>query len=530
MYRLPIRTLLVVPVLGAAMFACGSDATRSTRADSGAAVDTDTGGADADAGSSVEAEEHCAAGASVFDETVVHELRFELSQSDWQSMISEAENSPEYGGPQKTYFEATMELNGSVLGSPLAIRLKGHSSLLVAAETGHAFPFKVDFNRVDPDQNLDGLGALLLHPNLEGVTSLNEYLSYGAIRAHGIPTARTAFARVFVNGESLGLYSLVEHIRGDFVRCHYSEPYGDLYKPEEPVGNLAWLGDTIEAYGDEMEFKWPRESVTGHQSLLQLLRVLRDGDITRFDDVLHVPEVLSYLAVNVALGNYDYYASFGHNYYLYESTPGRFTMVPWDMNFSQGEMEHPCGLGRNTSEWPVSHWLLADSARVGDYLGLMSEFLAGPASPASLNARIDTAVALLGDDLNLGAVEELRDKITRRADSLTAAIASGIDVCPVGSTGGAGDACGECVDDLCEEQLDTCFDDDECDCVAECVFEDTDEDICLADCEVREMPAELDALIECIVGRCEELCLSGSGELGLSDRPRFARGRPYGGG
>jgi len=67
--------------------------------------------------------------------------------------------------------------------------------------------------------------------------------------------------------------------------------------------------------------------LTGCCSILELLAVLRSGDLTRFDAVLDVPGVLSYLAANVALGNYDYYASFGHNYYLYEITPGRFTMV-----------------------------------------------------------------------------------------------------------------------------------------------------------------------------------------------------------
>ena len=34
------------------------------------------------------------------------------------------------------------------------------------------------------------------------ITSVHEYLSYGAIREHGVPTARVGFARVAVNGQS----------------------------------------------------------------------------------------------------------------------------------------------------------------------------------------------------------------------------------------------------------------------------------------------------------------------------------------
>lgn len=486
--------------------ACGdaSPDAADVRADVTAADATSTADTPADAGPG--GGNDCAHGQTVFDETVVHEVRLELSEADWQNMILEAQNSPEYGGPPKTYFEATLEFDGEFLESPLAIRLKGHSSLLEAAGTGNGFPFKVDLNRVDGEQELDGLSAFLMHPNLDGITAVNEYLSYGAIRAHGIPTAQTGFARVFVNGESLGLYSLVEHIRGDFVRCHYPEPYGDLYKPEEPVGNLAWRGDRIEDYGEEMEFKWPRESVSGHASLLELLSVLRAGDIRAFESVLHISEVLSYLAVNVALGNYDYYASFGHNYYLYEANPGQFTMVPWDMNFSQGEMDEPCGLGRNSTDWPISHWLLADQGRTQQYLDLMSVFLAGPASIEQLNTQLDAAVTLLGNDLDAYAVDELRGAITTRVEALNAAIAAGIEVCPVGDLEEEGDACELCVEGSCETELETCFADPDCDCVAECVFEDTDEDVCVVECDVAAAPTEFDQLIECIIGSCAAQC------------------------
>ena len=44
---------------------------------------------------------------------------------------------------------------------------------------------------------------------------------------------------------------------------------------------------------------------------------------------------MTYLAGRVVLGNSDDYVGQGHNYYLYEQTPGRFTIVPWDYNLSQ---------------------------------------------------------------------------------------------------------------------------------------------------------------------------------------------------
>jgi hypothetical protein len=492
--------------------ACGADPTAGSTgptADVGA-QDTDTappdGTADGTTDTPTSPTEYCSLGAEVFDESRVHELRLQLSDSDWDTMIAEAVASPEYGGPPKTYFEATLELDGDALSERIGVRLKGHSSLLIAAEAGHSFPFKLDFNRVAPDQTLNGLTKLNLHPNYDGVTVLNEFLSYGAISEFGMPTARVSFVRVTLNGEDLGLYTMVEQIHGRFVRCHYEEPFGDLYKPEEPIGNLAWRGDRIEDYEPEVEFKWPSESTTAHGSLLELLSVLRAGDVSQFRAVLDVPGVLSYLAANVALGNYDYYASFGHNYYLYESEPAQFTMIAWDMNFSQGLMDSPCGFGRNTEEWPVSHWLLGDPASLASYLQTMSEFLAGPGSESRLNARLDEALAVIGASSFGGdSIDDLRATIQTRVSTLEAALAAGVTECAIWAEGG-GDECDECIEDECEPAIDACFEDLRCECVADCFDEEEDADECAIECGLSAVPAAFTTLLECMIETCLDAC------------------------
>ena len=455
------------------------------------------GGGDVDA---------CAVGAGVFDESVVHQLSLQLSDDDWAAMIQEAEDSPEYGGPDKTYFDAEFVFDGTPLPSPLAVRLKGHSSLLVAREQGHSFPLKLDFDRVDPEQTFDGLTKLNLHTNLDGITAVNEYLSYGAIRAHGVPTARVGFARVTVNGEELGLYTLVEHMQGKFIRCHYDEPFGDLYKPEEPIGNLAWRGPAIADYEPEIQFKWPDMSGTDHASILELITVVNQQGVEAFASVLDETQALTYHAMNVGVGNYDYYASFGHNYYLYESTPGRFIMLPWDMNFSQTVLPDPCGYGRNTEEWPISNKLLGDSARVQEYLGILEEFLMGAASPQILNARLDAVLPVLGIASDAPQVQELRDAIDLRVQLQLDAIAAGVDVCPEFADGSERDECDMCIDTTCKSEIVACYEDRDCECVADCVAEDEPREQCVQRCGLTRTPALFDALLQCIVGPCGEPC------------------------
>ena len=125
------------------------------------------------------------------------------------------------------------------------------------------------------------------------------------------------------------------------------------------------------------------------------------------------------MAANAAAGNIDYYASFGHNYYLYEVTPGRFTMLPWDMNFSQEVFDHPCGAGRNTREFPVSFYLLGNRAMVQRYGEILTDILEGAGSAEAQIALLDHARSLLGSSgLTRQVYEERRRAIETRVDRL----------------------------------------------------------------------------------------------------------------
>jgi spore coat protein CotH len=407
--------VLAASLLVSAQLGCGPGPDSAETDDASTDESGETGDGDGDP---------CAAGAVVLDEEVVHDLRIELSDADWAAMIQEAEDSPEYDGPPKTYFRADVWLDDVQVES-VGVRLKGHYSLLTAID--HSFPLKLDFDRYVAGQKFDGLKKLNLHPNGEEDSSPREYLSYGALRAYGLPTARTSFTFVTLNGEELGLYNSVEQIGGGFITCHFDEPRGDLYKPEEPGGTLLYEGDTIENY-PTANHKWPDQ--TDHASFLEMVDTVNHRPVDEFEEVLDVPGVLEYLAGNVAVGNFDYYASYGHNYYLYENTPGRFTMLPWDMNLSQIEFWHPCGSGRNSDEWPVSHHLLGDEGYTAQYGAIMADMLQGPMSVQALNDRLDRAMELVGDSVSADIEDDLRFAIEYRVDMLSDGLAD-LTTCPI---------------------------------------------------------------------------------------------------
>lgn len=351
------------------------------------------------------------AGDSVFDDSFVHSLELELGPEDWQSIIDEAaayvnDNS------EHPYCRARVRFDGGALAADVGLRLKGHISIQLAE--GHSFPFKLDLNRYEDGLTLDGLKKLNLHTNFNGPTLpiLRDYLSYEAWRQHGVAASRTSFAEVAVNGEALGVYVLVEQVDGDFLERHFTEPLGDLYKPEQLTGSLEYNGPDIADYPD-IGHKWP--DVTDHASLLNALEVLHSGSLEEIAGVFDVEGVLTYLAGNVALGSGDYYANTGHNYYLYEVTPGRFTMLPWDMNGSQESMDlSVC----SPTEGYLSGILLQDAGYQAMYFDILTRFLEDTGSDDWLIARLDAAEILLGPALPAAEVEGIRDAIAARVQRL----------------------------------------------------------------------------------------------------------------
>jgi len=357
------------------------------------------------------------AGLEVFDESFVHTLELFLSEASWQAIIEEAA-AYENDNPARPYYHAQLSFDGETLDSDIGIRLKGHIS--IALSEGHSFPLKLDFNRYADKQTFDGLKKLNLNNNFNGpsLPIVRDFVGYNAWKEFGVAASRTSFAHVIVNHEYLGIYALVEQVDGGFLKRHFTEPYGDLYKPEQISGTLEYRGSHISDYPD-IGHKWPDES--NHSSLLNALDVLNSEHPSDIGIVFDIEGVLTYLAGNVALGSFDYYPITGHNYYLYEELPGRFNMLPWDMNGSQEAMVPPLC---SPIEGILSRKLLEDPAYETRYLELLSEFLMTAGSVEQLSARLNAAQSLLGSAFPTEEFEGLRQGIITRVNRLKSEIES----------------------------------------------------------------------------------------------------------
>jgi spore coat protein CotH len=146
------------------------------------------------------------------------------------------------------------------------------------------------------------------------------------------------------------------------------------------------------------------ENKPDSSALFRLLEVLnKEPDETfagEIEKVLDVDQVLRYLAVSTVLVHLDNYTGMGHNYYLYE-VDGKFTIIPWDLNMSFGNLNCNLNLDRIINffideptagalkERPLVARLLSVPAFLETYHRYLTELMDGPFSYEVMASRID---------------------------------------------------------------------------------------------------------------------------------------------
>lgn len=298
---------------------------------------------------------------NLFAEGVVNEINIEISEEDWADLV---ENPLE-----ETYYAVDVTINGETL-SNVGLRTKGNNTLTsVASSDSDRYSFKIDFDYFNDGENYYGLKKLNLNNNYGDASYMREYISYRIMGEMGIPVPATSYTHITINGEEWGLYLAVEPIDEVFLERTFGDSTGDLYKPDGTGADLVYRGDDMSEYPG-LVLKTNEETSDG-SAILDLMKALESGE--GMEDVLDVDEVLRYLAANVALANYDsYLGNTTHNYYLYEQD-GRFTIVPWDYNYSFGGF----GGGEVDIYEPTSQSMGMGGGRRGDMENAEAQTAAG---------------------------------------------------------------------------------------------------------------------------------------------------------
>ncbi len=303
-------------------------------------------------------------------------------------------------------------------GVPLkwaGLRYKGNSTLSSSWRGGvHKLPFRVTMDKFEDDhpetknQRLWGFKKLTFAPAAKDASFLRDVLAGEVLRDRGVPSARTAFCRVFVDkGDGkgtvyAGLYIAIEDPANKMMKTVFGDKSGNLYKPDGPGATFAVFNQSSfvkKTNEDDADFSDVKAVVTALNADRSDAAAWRKT----VDKLFDVDGFLRWLAVNSAMQNWDAYGRMTHNYYIYADPgqAGRLVWIPWDHNeaFTNGKgLADPMHADVDAT-WPLIRFLLDDPVFGAAYKVHLGKAIEGLYAEAAFEARAKKLHALIAKDV-----------------------------------------------------------------------------------------------------------------------------------
>lgn len=285
----------------------------------------------------------------IFDTSFVHTIDVNMSEKDRTDQLAKPLD--------KIKYRAVVTIDGEVM-KDVSFSTKGNSSLfLVNAIGSDRFSYKINFGKFKAGHTFHGLDKLNLQSNYFDVTSMKEYMAYWLFRRMGVDAPLSSYAWLRVNGEDLGLYTLIEEVEDSFLK-RTADGVGTLYKPEaeglaldeeeaEQIKNgriqsviarggadLRYRDGNDSSYPEIFDYAQTKDSGKARANVIRSLKALAERE--NLDEYLDTEEIIKYFAVHNFLVSYDSYTGpMLHNYFLYEHD-GKIAILPWDYDLSYG--------------------------------------------------------------------------------------------------------------------------------------------------------------------------------------------------
>ncbi|HET6991905.1 MAG TPA: CotH kinase family protein [Bacteroidia bacterium] len=380
-----------------------------------------------------------ASGDSIWAVNFIHDIYLNFTQNDFYDSLINTHTTD-------TYMKCDMIFDGRTLPS-VGAKFKGNSSF---NNPSIKKSMKLDLNYYISGQNIDKIKKINLNNGFKDPSFLREKLALDFMNAHGVAAPRCTYARVYLNNTYWGLYTLVEDVDSKFLKQHYPDNNGNLYKGD-PAGDLKWYGSAASSYYSHYELS-SSSTVIDWSDLVHFLDIANNTSSTVYYDsletVLDSWSFLYYLAAQNIFVNLDSYAGSGHNYYTFDdSTYFHFHWIAWDVNESFGNFQMNMNLSQlenlnydylsQPANRPLAEKMLADATYhqmyISAFCNMMPDF-----TNAKLDPKIDSLANLIRADvyadpnkfftnqqfednitMNVGNTAGIKSFITARATSLS---------------------------------------------------------------------------------------------------------------
>ncbi|MYH79961.1 hypothetical protein F4141_04530 [Candidatus Poribacteria bacterium] len=275
----------------------------------------------------------------IFPTDRVIDVQITVSQRDWDTIryqsrdFVSALNEKRQFGPLDhpyTYVEASVSIDGVVFPK-VGIRKKG----FIGSQSHTRPSLKIRLNHIDKEGGIEGLTNLTLNNNKQDLSQVSQFMGYALFNAIGSPAPRGAYAKVTVNGKSLGIYSHVETFRKPLLKRAFGNDDGPLYEGTVVDFNEEWENSFEHKRGDD---------TLGREKIIALIDVLADNQVTEetIGKLVDLESFYRFWATESLLGFWDGYSGNNNNYFIYlNPDTDKFHFLPWgaDSLFTNFKMD-----------------------------------------------------------------------------------------------------------------------------------------------------------------------------------------------
>ncbi|HJN74846.1 MAG TPA: CotH kinase family protein [Myxococcota bacterium] len=221
----------------------------------------------------------------LFNDEVLPEFDVLLSDEAFSSLASDPYN----------WVEGGIVFDG-VTYEGIGVRVKGENSYLPISQKAS---LKLKFDKYDPDMRFLKLEELTLNNMSNDYSMMHERLSYRQFRESGLPAPRANHALVSINGEHVGLYTVLETVDRDFIKRWYDNTEGPMFE--------VWDVDFKDYYIDSFQLEFGEDDRTQLQGVADTLEDSGDDAYEAAAEYLDWEQFTKWWANGIIVGQYDGY-------------------------------------------------------------------------------------------------------------------------------------------------------------------------------------------------------------------------------
>ena len=275
----------------------------------------------------------------IVDSTELMDLYLEMTPEDLEHLYERDIHSND-----RLPATARLSVDGEVL-ELRGLRYRGNSSRRAPKKS-----FNIRFE--DRQDFLYGSSRMNINAMYTDPSMMRERLALDLFRDMGVPTSRTRYFNLYINGIYEGLYLHIERVDEDLI-AHSGlsedgtlvrDQFRDFLHSDDRIDGSSFFGFDIDSVDDPDEFLHSRTNQRGdpdYGSVADLIRWVYTAEAgsafaDEFADRIDVDIFMSWLAIHYVLADSD---SFGDDYWLYldhEDPDARWKFIPWDKDLSFG--------------------------------------------------------------------------------------------------------------------------------------------------------------------------------------------------